>query len=183
VTEYDMTECPHGLTIATCSLCRPQPTKPSAAKRPTTSPRSAADPIEPLHGTKDLSMHVHQLEPYFGARTDWLAASHGYPQDLRPGGWVYLRCDGKYAARVRVVGLEWREQRPFRTGDVGSGEGFGPGLVLLVDKGTWAEFGQHLGDDADNVRQGYRYHRRRGGGGELVRFSKGDRVRDEDWED
>lgn len=125
-------------------------------------------------------MPVHALNPYFGARTDWLPCVGGYPHDLRPGGWIYLRCDDAYGARARVTRLEWREERPYRTGT--GDDGFGPGLVFVIEPQTWDEFGQPLGDDADYVHQGYRYHRRRRDG-ELVRLSASDRVPDEDWED
>jgi hypothetical protein len=136
----------------------------------------------PLHGTKDLSMPVHALGPYLGARTDWMPCVGGYPHDLRPGGWLYLRCDGRYGARARVVGLEWRDQRPYRTGAVEPGHGFGPGLAFVIDRDTWETFDQPFGDDADYLHQGYRYHRRLSGA-ELVRLSKGDRVPDRDWEE
>ena len=51
----------------------------------------------------------------------------------------------------------------------------------MIDKETWVEFKQPFGDDSDFLHQGYRYHRRIRGG-ELVRFSKGDRVPDRNWD-
>ena len=164
--------------MATCSLCRPSPARRARTTRPTTSPKSAADPIEPLHETKDLSMPVHALGPYLGARMDWLPCVGGYPHELRPCGWLKLSCDGRYGGRARVIGLEWRDRRPYRTGDTEPGDGFGRGLAFVIEE-TWVEFNQPFGDDADHLHQGYRYHRRIRGG-ELVRFSKGDRVPDRD---
>lgn len=150
-------ECMHGLTRKTCSLCKPRAPRPGPARRPTTTPRSADDPIAPLSGTKDVSVPEHSLDPYLGAKTDWLV-SQGYPSDLRPRGWIYLRCDDRLAARVRAVGMGWRDERPVRHGEDPSGKGFGPGLVFVVDPETWEPFDQALGDDADRMRQGYRYH-------------------------
>src|SRR5206468_813156 len=80
-------------------------------RKVTTTPHSADDPIAPLSGSKDISVPVHAMEPYFGARTDWLIA-HGYPHDLRSGGWIYLRYDDCFAARVRAVRMHWRDERP-----------------------------------------------------------------------
>lgn len=180
MTAYDMSECPHGLTVATCSHCRPKPAIPAPTRRPTTAPKSAADPIEPLHGTKDLSMPMYAIEPYLEARTDWLVAQ-GYPHDLRPGGWVYLRCGDRYAARARVVAMDWLDDRPWRTGEVGAGNTFGPGLVFRSDPDSWEPFDQPFGDDADYLHQRYRYHRRLRNG-ELRRFSAGAPIPDGDWE-
>lgn len=151
-------ECKHGLTVATCSLCKPPRPAPPRLKRPTTSPRSPDDPIAPLDGTKDLSTPMYALEPYLGEGTDWLAALSGYPHDLRPGGWLYLRFEERLAARVRVRAMAWRDERPVRTGDDATGDGFGPGLVFDVDPAAWEPFDQPLGEDAERMRQGYRYH-------------------------
>lgn len=104
-------------------------------------------------------MPVHALNPYLGERTDWMPAVSGYPHDFRAGGWLYLRCDERLAARVRVPTMAWRAERPWRTGDNPDNEGWGPGLVFAVDPGTWEPFDQDLGEDAERMRQGYRYHR------------------------
>ena len=177
-----MSECLHGLTIATCSLCRPQPTKPIAARRPTTVAEVGEGSDKAAGGTKDVSMPVHALDPYLGEQTDWMPCVGGYPHDLRPDGWLYLRCDGRYGARARVVGLEWRDERPYRTGAVEPGDGFGPGLAFVIDEESWMAFSQAFGDDADNLREGYRYHRRVRAG-ELRRFRAGEPILDGDWED
>ncbi|MCX7621327.1 MAG: hypothetical protein N2037_10850 [Acidimicrobiales bacterium] len=152
-------ECIHGLFPGTCSLCATGAPRSRVAKRlkPTTSPRSADDPIAPLSGDKDVSMPVFEVEPYLGTRTDWMPAISGYPHHLRPNGWLYLRCRGRLAARVRVPLLSWRDDRPTRTGD--SPGTFGPGLIFAVDPSTWEPFEQSLGDDETRMRQGYRYHR------------------------
>lgn len=150
-------ECPHLLTFQTCGTCRPRPKAPARPKRPTTAPRSADDVIASLAGTKDISVPLYALEPYLGERTDWLVA-HGYPHDLRPGGWVDIRHGDSLAARVRVIAMAWRDARPGRTGDDPSWEGFGPGLVFVVGAQTWEPFDQDLGADAERMRQGYRYH-------------------------
>ncbi len=121
------------------------------------TPRSADDPIAALSGSKDVSIPMYSLDPYLGARTDWLVA-HGYPHDLQRRGWVYLRFEDRLAARVRARGMRWREERPVRNGAVSSGDGFGPGLVFDVDPDTWEPFDQGLGEDAERMRQGFRYH-------------------------
>jgi hypothetical protein len=114
--------------------------------------------IRPLSGTKDLSIPMHAVEPYLGSMTDWLTATHGYPHDLRPGGWVYLRVKERLAARVRVLGIAWRDERPERIGADPTSKGWGAGLVFSVDPATWERFDQALGEDAERMRQGYRYH-------------------------
>lgn len=100
---------------------------------------------------------MYAVDPYLGARTDWLVA-HGYPHDLRSRGWIYLRYDDQLAARVRARGMRWQDERPVRHGEDPLGEGFGPGLVFDVDPDTWEPFDQALGEDAEWMRQGYRYH-------------------------
>ncbi len=78
---------------------------------------------------------MYAIDPYLAPRTDWLVG-HGYPHHLRPRGWVYLRYEDRLAARVRVVDMAWREERPVLTGEDPSGKGFGPGLVVEVDPET-----------------------------------------------
>lgn len=175
-------ECKHRLTVRTCSLCRPPRPAPPRPKRPTTSPRNADDPIAPLGGTKDVSIPMYALEAYLGERTDWLAALNGYPHDLRPGGWVYLRFEERLAARVRVQAMTWRDERPVRTGDDATDDGFGAGLVFEVDPATWEPFDQPLGDDAERMRQGYRYHLTRASG-RVEHFMAGDPIPEGDWDE
>lgn len=152
-------ECPHLLTFRTCGVCRPRPEVPARPKRPTTTPHSADDPIAPLTGTKDVSVSVHDVTRYLGERTSWLIAGNGFPSDLRSGGWIYLRCDERLGARVRAVAMIWREQRDARTGEDPPGNNyFGSGLAFAVDPNTWEPFDQDLGEDAERMRQGYRYH-------------------------
>lgn len=150
-------ECIHGLAEGSCSYCKPRPRPPDPPRRVTTTPRSADDPVAPLGGSKDISIPMYALDPYLGARTDWLVAQ-GYPHDLHRRDWVYLRLEDRLAARVRARGMRWREERPVRNGDDLSGDGFGPGLVFDVDPDTWEPFNQALGEDAERMRQGYRYH-------------------------
>jgi hypothetical protein len=152
--------CIHELLPDECSVCRPP--KPSwqapRGRRPTTVPRSADDPIQPLRGTKDVSMPVHAVGPYLDERTDWMPAMNGYPHDLRPDGWLYLRLDGRLVARVTVPSMGWRDERPARTSDDPNSKGWGEGLVFSVDPSTWEPVDQDLGEDAERMRQGYRYH-------------------------
>lgn len=152
--------CIHEMAPGTCTICRGPKPKWKAPKRstPTTAPKSASDPIAALAGDKDVSMPVHALEPYLGARTDWMPAMNGYPHGLRSGGWLYLRCDARLAARVRVPLMAWRDERPWRTGDNPDNQGWGAGLVFAVDPASWKPFDQDLGEDAEWMRQGYRYH-------------------------
>ena len=167
--------CMHELAPGTCSLCKPQPL-PAAYRRPTTAPRTADDPIAPLSGTKDISISMYETEPYVG--TDWLV-TWGYPHDLRPNGWVYLRVGPKLTARARVVEMRWRDDRPFRI--PGESETFGPGLVFGVEPDSWEPFDQDLGDDAERMRQGYRYHRTRHG--VVHHLTAGDLLPDGAWDD
>lgn len=175
-------ECKHGLKVRTCALCRPSRPAPPKPKRPTTTPRTADDPIAPLSGTKDLSTPMRALAPYLGERTDWLAATGGYPHDLRPGGWVYLWFEERLATRVRVRAMAWREERPVRTGDDVTGDGFGAGLVFEVDPATWEAFDQPLGEDAEWMRQGYRYHLT-GRAGRVHHLMADDPVPEGDWDE
>ncbi len=177
-----MTEenCIHELLPGTCLLCRPPRRKWAPPRRPTESPRSADDPIVPLHGTKDISLGMYAIDPYLGERTDWLVG-HGYPHDLRPRGWVYLRYEDRLAARVRAVGMGWREDRPVRTGEDPGGKGFGPGLVFEVDPETWQRFDQPLGEDAGWMHQGYRYHLT-DRSGVVHHLMAGDPIPDGDWD-
>lgn len=152
-------ECIHLLPIGTCSICAElKETKTPTRLRPTTAPKSADDVIEPLAGNKDVSMPVYEPGPYLADRTDWMPAVSGYPHSLRPNGWLYLRCDGKLIARVRVSSMAWRDERPHRTGAEPGNNGFGPGLIFAVDPETWEPVDQSLGAEAENMRQGYRYH-------------------------
>jgi hypothetical protein len=57
--------------------------------------------------------------------------------------------------------MRWRDDRPYRI--EGEHDTFGPGLVFGVDPDSWEACGQEFGDDAERMRQGYRYHRTRNG--------------------
>jgi hypothetical protein len=178
IAEY----CIHELAPGTCSLCKPKPRRVDRARKPTTSPHSADDPIAPLSGSKDVSMPVHEREPYLDQRTDWMPAISGYPHDFRSGGWLYLRCDGRLIARARVGAMRWRDERPWRTGDNPDNEGFGPGLAFEVDPTSWEPFDQALGEDAERMRQGYRYHRT-DRNGVVHHLTAGDPIPEGDWDD
>lgn len=156
--------CEHGDYKAACLEClgMPQPRPkvqpaPARARRPTTRPRSAAEEILNLHGDKDISIPVPEVEPTFGARSDWLLAD-GYPHYLRPNGWIYLRMGDALVARVVAKRMLWRDHREWRSGPaLDSGRSAGPGLVFEVDPDTWEEQNHALGELADRQRQGYRY--------------------------
>jgi hypothetical protein len=173
--------CIHEMAPGTCSICKPKPKRVARPRRPTTTPHSGDDPIASLSGSKDVSMPVHALGPYLGDRTDWMPAMNGYPHDLRAGGWLYLRCDERLAARARVSAMAWRAERPWRTGDNPNNEGWGPGLVFAVDQATWEPFDQHLGEDAERMRQGYRYHLT-DRSGVVHHLMAGDPIPDGDWD-
>lgn len=167
--------CIHEMAPGTCSICKPQPA-PVVYRRPTTAPKSADELIAPLSGSKDISVGEFETDPYFGS--DWLMAP-GYPHDLRPDGWVYLRVSPKLTARARIVTMRWRDDRPYRI--PGEGDTFGPGLVFGLDPDSWEEFDQDLGDDAERMRQGYRYHRTRNG--VVHHLTAGDPLPEGDWDD
>ena len=127
-------------------------------------PATAGGVIEPLHGDKDISVPVHDIDTYVDSPDNWLIA-RGYPRALRAGGWMYLRHVGVLAARVRVLAMVWRESRIWRTGDVGSEAG--PGLAFEIDPSTWERCEFELGERAGSQRQGYRY---------LITSADGERV-------
>jgi hypothetical protein len=133
--------------------------------------------IRALEGSKDISVPVHDVGAYLV--TDWVMATNGYPSDLRQGGWLYLRVDGALRARVRVTAMGWREERPWRTG--GTGADAGPGLVFELDSATWQLVCIDLGDDAERMMQGYRYHRTTRSG-EVVHLTVGSTIPDGDWD-
>ncbi len=100
-----------------------------------------------------MSLPVYATDPYLG--TDWLVGP-GYPHELRPGGWVYLRNGNHLGPRAKAIKVGWRESRPTRTGpDPGD---FGPGIVVEVDPNSWEpEVRVELGGLAEFQRSGYRY--------------------------
>jgi hypothetical protein len=110
--------------------------------------------VEPLHGDRDISLPVRDVDGCVDSPDDWLIA-RGYPRALRRGGWLYLRHNGVLAARVRVLAMVWRESRIWRTGDIGNEAG--PGLAFEIDPATWERCGFELGELAGSQRQGYRY--------------------------
>lgn len=97
-------------------------------------------------------------------RNDWLfpigsgktAAAGVLPQQLNVGGWVYLRCDNRLAARARFTGAAWQADR---TEHIPSGDIFksrGPGYVLNVDPSSWEYVDIPIGDR--EMGNGYRYY-------------------------
>jgi hypothetical protein len=177
--------CEHGEIRAACIDClskpRPHAPKPARPRRPTSSPKSADDIILPLSGDKDVSVPVHRLDPYLDARTDWLIGQ-GYPHDLRPGGWLYLRNDDHLRARVRARRMAWREERPWRTGESLDDPGAGPGLVFDVDPATWEAVAFPLGELADRQRQGYRYLITAADGASVRHLTAGDPLPEGEWD-
>jgi hypothetical protein len=117
-------------------------------------PRTEGDPPPPLIGNKDVSVPVYDIDAHTsGDGNDWLFAENGFPWDLRPGGWVYLRNEGRLGARARVEGIGFRTERRYHTG---SGDA-GPGPTIEVDPATWETVDVDLGELAESQRQGYRY--------------------------
>lgn len=176
--------CEHEDIRAACIECLGKPyvahRVAPAQLRPTARPKTAADSIQALSGTKDISVPVFKTEPYLDEQTDWLLAQ-GYPHDLRAGGWLYLRCDDGLRARVRVRAMRWREERPWRTGDDPHSEGAGPGLVFGLIPDTWEPVNIELGDLAQDQRSGFRYLMTTAAGG-VVHFRTQDTVPDGDWD-
>jgi hypothetical protein len=166
--------CEHGMPKpwATCTDCmyrpdatRPtpprkveekKPAKPSRAPSKSKLPLTAKDPLPPLTGNKDLSFPVFSIEAHVeGPGNDWLIGELGFPTQLRAGGWVYLRHDGRLGARARVTGIGFREDRPQHTGD--TAVNWGPGPTIEIDPSTWEPFDHDLEELAESQRQGYRY--------------------------
>jgi hypothetical protein len=132
-----------------------KPAKPSRAPSKSKLPQTAKDPLPPLPGNKDLSCAVFEIAAHVdGPGNDWIVAK-GFPAQLRPGGWIYLRHDGSLGARARVTGIGFRENRPQHTGD--TTENWGPGPTIEIDASTWERIDSPLGELADSQRQGYRY--------------------------
>lgn len=124
-----------------------------------------------------MSLAAPQNHEYL--QTEWIVGS-GHPTDLRAGGWVYLRSEGRLWARARARRSEFREERRARTGEVGSD--FGPGVVIIVYPETWEACDYDLGDVADSQHQGYRYLLTMRNG-HLVHLSAGESIPDDiDWE-
>lgn len=176
--------CEHGEIRAACIDClhKPRPPKrqPAPTPRPTTAPQSAQDPIRPLSGNKDVSIPVFDIEPYVEPGTSWLIAQ-GYPHDLRSGGWVYLRCNDRHAARVRARGIAWREERPWRTGDTDDPEGAGPGLVFNVDPSSWERVDISFHRDPGDMRSGFRYLITNAAGDDIVPLMARDPLPEGHW--
>lgn len=147
--------CIHDMVPAHCSSClaRSRPPVITSTRGTTTRPTSPFDRIRPLDGDLDISVPVHEVDPYFGR--DWLGAWLGYPRRLRPRGTVYLRCDGRLRASATVVGMSWADRRP---GRLSPSEGDDPGLVFRIDPGSWQPCDLAL-PDPSRERQGYRYLR------------------------
>jgi hypothetical protein len=151
--------CEHNELRAACLECLAMPKKvkpqPSAAPRATKNPTSEADKISPLGGEYDMSIPVDASEPLLGA--EWLPA-HAFPHYLRRAGWIYLRCEGRLAARVKAQKVKWLSERKVPTTDAYVNKG--PGMVIKVDPRTWDDsIDIDLGAHAQRQRHGYRYLR------------------------
>lgn len=166
--------CEHGMTKpwATCvhrmylpederpvpprSVLQPPRETRSSSPARGSLPKTDTDPWPALTGNKDISYPVHDIDAHVdGPGRDWLLGEHGFPKELRNGGWVYLRHDGRLSARARIRGIGFRNSRPPHTGD--SHEDFGPGPTLELDPNTWQRVDHDLGELAESQRQGYRY--------------------------
>ena len=134
----------------------PPPPKTRVKKaRPGVMPKTADDPIPDLVGDRDVSFPVYEVAPHMtGEGNDWVTGDQGLPWGLRPGGWLYLRCDGRLKGPARVKGIGFRDSRPWHTGGVGN---FGPGPTIELDPNTGERADVDLGELAESQRQGYRY--------------------------
>lgn len=159
--------CEHGMPEpwATCTDCmfksaadRPQPPAPPPpprAARRGAMPKTAGDPLPVLLGDKDVSVPVWEFDVHMdGPGSSWLFAENGFPWELRPGGWVYLRHDGRLGGRARVRRIGFRDVRHYHTGDATDA---GPGPTIEVDPDTWEATSIDLGELSESQRQGYRY--------------------------
>lgn len=152
--------CEHGDIRAACIDCleASQPYRPKPTGGTTTGARSTRP--DRLSGTKDVSVPVYDIDLYMHpGDNDWLIAQ-GFPHDLRPGGFVYLRQGDALRARTRGVRMEWRagEDRRWRTGDgAEAGEYAVDGWVFVVAPGTWERVEFPLGNLAESQRSGLGY--------------------------
>ncbi len=138
----------------------PEPVKAKARVRGSRAmPESAVDRLPSLSGDRDLSYSVHSFDEHRnGPGNDWLFATGGFPAQLRQGGWIYLRAEGRLGPRVRVKGIGFRDDRVEHTTDPGTeGGNRGPGATIELDADTWEDFDHDLGDLAKKQRTGYRY--------------------------
>ena len=68
---------------------------------------------------------------------DWLFLT-GFPHDLRPNGWVYVKVEGHIVARVRVRGVGYRMNvREHSPHDDGVHHLVSATATLEVDANTW----------------------------------------------
>lgn len=78
------------------------------------------------------------------------------PQRLNLGGWIYLRCDQRLAARVRFRGAFWMTRRIEHLPSGDRFEDRGPGHGLVVDPATWEYVDIPISDR--EMGNGYRYY-------------------------
>jgi hypothetical protein len=178
--------CEHGDVRAACIDCleAPQPYTPKPRSEPTLRSRSGARP-DRLSGTKDVSVPVYEIDPYLDPPDNHWLIAQGFPHDLRPGGFVYLRQSDALRARARVLRMAWWEgvDRRWRTGEgAEAGEHAGDGWVFVLDPDTWERVEFPLGELAENQRSGMRYLITSADGTEIRHLIAREPVPDGDWD-
>jgi hypothetical protein len=115
-----------------------------------------ASPIYEEHGRGPFMTGPSNdfLLPIGAGRTNGVGVM---PQQLRQGGWVFLRAGRKIVARARFIGFEQRESRVEHVPSATGYEDRGPGLVLAVDPATWEDRADRLESDRE-PGNGYRYY-------------------------
>ena len=81
-------------------------------------PETVSDPIPDLYGDFDLVFPVLELDAHTtGEDASWVFLRMGFPRELRPKGWVYLKFEGRIRARCRVEHMGFRESALEHTPD------------------------------------------------------------------
>lgn len=176
--------CEHGEIRAACIDCLYAPQPYTTTPKASSSGRPSTRRPDRLSGTKDVSVPVYDIDTYANPDNDWIIAP-GFPHDLRPGGFVYLRQTDALRARARVVRMEWRDGkgRPWRTGDgAAQDEHADDGWVFIVSPATWERVEFPLGELAPNQRSGFRYLLTNADGTRVHHLPAGAPVPDGDWD-
>lgn len=148
--------CEHDEVKAACLECLAMPKKVTPprppAPRATKNPSSSRDKISPLAGELDMSLPVAEVDAIVGAGS---LTARAFPHYLRRSGWIYLRHDGRLAARVKAAKIVWEDER---TDLADPDRDLGPGIAIEVDARTWdPDIDIDLGSLAAQQRDGFRY--------------------------
>ncbi len=143
-------------------------------------PTTAAGPMPRLIGAHDIVYPVHSTDAHVvGEGNDWLLLS-SFPQQLRAGGWVYLKSGRRVTARARVRSIGFREDAVRHTPNDGTGEleHISATPTLELDPESW-----ELGDApcAATHQRGFRYVSTDDDAGTITHLVKGEPSSTVEW--